>query len=72
MPALHQISRWAEQHLPEDGQPEPAPTLTMVRLDLITIVVDDYDRAIAFFTDALGFDLGGEELDDVGFGQPAP
>ena len=29
----------------------------MVRLDLITIVVDDYDSAIAFFTDALGFDL---------------
>jgi catechol 2,3-dioxygenase-like lactoylglutathione lyase family enzyme len=28
-----------------------------VRLDLITIVVDDYDQAIEFFTDALGFDL---------------
>jgi catechol 2,3-dioxygenase-like lactoylglutathione lyase family enzyme len=28
-----------------------------VQLDLITIVVDDYDRAIRFFTDALGFDL---------------
>ncbi|WP_243714265.1 VOC family protein [Actinomadura bangladeshensis] len=28
-----------------------------MRLDLITIVVDDYDRAIAFFTGALGFDL---------------
>jgi catechol 2,3-dioxygenase-like lactoylglutathione lyase family enzyme len=28
-----------------------------VRLDLVTIVVDDYDRAIAFFTGALGFDL---------------
>jgi catechol 2,3-dioxygenase-like lactoylglutathione lyase family enzyme len=28
-----------------------------VQLDKITIVVDDYDRAIAFFTDALGFDL---------------
>ena len=28
-----------------------------VRLDLITIVVHDYDRAIGFFTDILGFDL---------------
>lgn len=28
-----------------------------MRLDLVTIVVDDYDRAIEFFTDALGFDL---------------
>ncbi|MEU8123888.1 VOC family protein [Spirillospora sp. NPDC049024] len=28
-----------------------------MRLDLITIVVDDYDDAIAFFTGALGFDL---------------
>jgi catechol 2,3-dioxygenase-like lactoylglutathione lyase family enzyme len=28
-----------------------------VRLEQFTIVVDDYDRAIGFFTDALGFDL---------------
>ncbi|MGI5200792.1 VOC family protein [Spirillospora sp. CA-108201] len=28
-----------------------------MRLDLITIVVDDYDDAVAFFTGALGFDL---------------
>ncbi|RAY15690.1 VOC family protein [Actinomadura craniellae] len=28
-----------------------------MRLDLITIVVDDYDRAIEFFTGPLGFDL---------------
>jgi catechol 2,3-dioxygenase-like lactoylglutathione lyase family enzyme len=28
-----------------------------MRLDKISIVVDDYDRAIAFFTQALGFDL---------------
>jgi catechol 2,3-dioxygenase-like lactoylglutathione lyase family enzyme len=28
-----------------------------MRLDLITIVVDDYDQAIGFFTGALGFDL---------------
>lgn len=28
-----------------------------VRLDLITIVVDDYDQAIGFFTRAMGFEL---------------
>lgn len=28
-----------------------------VRVDLITIIVDDYDRAISFFTDVLGFGL---------------
>jgi len=28
-----------------------------MRIDLFTIVVADYDRAIAFFTDILGFDL---------------
>ncbi|WP_024934666.1 MULTISPECIES: VOC family protein [Actinomadura] len=28
-----------------------------MRLTLITIVVDDYDQAIEFFTTALGFDL---------------
>lgn len=28
-----------------------------MRLHLVTIVVDDYDPAIAFFTDILGFDL---------------
>jgi catechol 2,3-dioxygenase-like lactoylglutathione lyase family enzyme len=27
------------------------------RLDLVTLVVDDYDRAIQFFVDGLGFDL---------------
>jgi catechol 2,3-dioxygenase-like lactoylglutathione lyase family enzyme len=28
-----------------------------MRLDKVTIVVEDYDRAIAFFTGAMGFDL---------------
>ncbi|GIH95956.1 VOC family protein [Planobispora siamensis] len=28
-----------------------------MRIDLVTIVVDDYDRAITFFVEALGFDL---------------
>src|SRR3954451_24383327 len=29
----------------------------IVRVDLVTLVVDDYDRAIEFFVDVLGFDL---------------
>lgn len=28
-----------------------------MQIDLVTLVVDEYDRAIAFFTDVLGFDL---------------
>lgn len=28
-----------------------------MRIDLCTIVVDDYDRAIAFFVDVVGFEL---------------
>lgn len=32
-------------------------TILRMRLDLITIVVDDYDQAIAFFTGVLGFSL---------------
>ncbi|NAS20093.1 VOC family protein [Herbidospora sp. NEAU-GS84] len=28
-----------------------------MHIDLVTIVVDDYDTAITFFVDALGFDL---------------
>ncbi|MFV2176950.1 VOC family protein [Actinomadura sp. LOL_016] len=28
-----------------------------MRVELVTIVVDDYDRAIGFFTGVLGFDL---------------
>jgi catechol 2,3-dioxygenase-like lactoylglutathione lyase family enzyme len=33
------------------------PTLDQVFLELVTIVVDDYDRAIDFFVDTLGFEL---------------
>ena len=41
-----------------------------VRLDLITIVVDDYDRAIAYFTRALGFDLVEDSPSRTGDGRP--
>ncbi|WP_407939929.1 VOC family protein [Micromonospora tarapacensis] len=29
----------------------------MVQIDLVALIVDEYDPAIAFFTDVLGFDL---------------
>ncbi len=32
-----------------------------MRLGLVTLVVDDYDRAIAFFVDGLGFGLVADE-----------
>jgi catechol 2,3-dioxygenase-like lactoylglutathione lyase family enzyme len=41
-----------------------------VQLDKITIVVDDYDRAIAFFTDALGFDLAEDSPSLTNDGRP--
>jgi catechol 2,3-dioxygenase-like lactoylglutathione lyase family enzyme len=28
-----------------------------VNIDLVTLVIDDYDDAVAFFVDTLGFDL---------------
>ena len=31
--------------------------LPRVRIERVTVVVDDYDRAIEFFVDALGFEL---------------
>ena len=31
--------------------------MTKMRVDLVAIVVDDYDRAVEFFVNALGFDL---------------
>lgn len=33
----------------------------MSRISLVTLVVDDYDEAIAFYTGALGFDLVEDE-----------
>ena len=41
-----------------------------MRLDLITIIVDDYDAAIEFFVDVLGFELV-EDAPSVG-GDGAP
>ena len=33
------------------------PDAALVDIELVAVVVDDYDRAIRFFVDALGFDL---------------
>ena len=41
-----------------------------VRLDLITIIVDDYDRAIEFFTGALGFELAEDSPSLTNDGRP--
>ena len=41
-----------------------------MRLDKITIVVDDYDRAIAFFTGALGFELAEDSPSLTNDGRP--
>jgi catechol 2,3-dioxygenase-like lactoylglutathione lyase family enzyme len=41
-----------------------------VRIDLITIVVDDYDPAIAFFTEVLGFELAEDSPSLTNDGRP--
>jgi catechol 2,3-dioxygenase-like lactoylglutathione lyase family enzyme len=41
-----------------------------VRLDLTTLVVRDYDEAIAFFTDVLGFELVADEPATTNDGRP--
>jgi catechol 2,3-dioxygenase-like lactoylglutathione lyase family enzyme len=43
---------------PEASRPEPECTsLLRVRIEQFTIIIDDYDESIEFFTGALGFDL---------------
>jgi catechol 2,3-dioxygenase-like lactoylglutathione lyase family enzyme len=41
-----------------------------VRIDLVTIVVDDYDTAIEFFVDALGFELVSDSPSLTNDGRP--
>jgi predicted enzyme related to lactoylglutathione lyase len=45
-------------------------TLGAVRLDKIPIVVDDYDRAIQFFTEVLGFELAEDSPSLTNAGRP--
>jgi catechol 2,3-dioxygenase-like lactoylglutathione lyase family enzyme len=42
----------------------------MAFLQLVTIVVDDYDEAMAFFVDALGFDLVEDSPASTNDGRP--
>ncbi|MFB4303366.1 VOC family protein [Actinomadura sp. NTSP31] len=41
-----------------------------MRLDLVTIIVDDYDRAIRYFTGALGFELVEDSPSRTNDGRP--
>ncbi len=41
-----------------------------VRVDLVTVVVEDYDPAIAFFVDALGFELAEDSPSMTNDGRP--
>ncbi|GAA1252192.1 VOC family protein [Pseudonocardia aurantiaca] len=41
-----------------------------MRIDLVTVVVDDYDRAINFFVDALGFELAEDAPSLTNDGRP--
>jgi len=53
-----------------NGNRQAWRTLSGVQLDKITIIVDDYDLAIAFFTDALGFDLAEDSPSLTNDGRP--
>lgn len=41
-----------------------------MHLDLVTVVVDDYDSAIAFYTDVLGFELAEDSPSTTTDGRP--
>ncbi|MBB4934886.1 catechol 2,3-dioxygenase-like lactoylglutathione lyase family enzyme [Lipingzhangella halophila] len=41
-----------------------------MRIDLVTIIVDDYDHAIGFFVDTLGFDLVEDSPSRTNDGRP--
>jgi len=42
------------------GRRSDAPYAGLVHLSLVTVVVDDYDTAIGFFTGVLGFELAAD------------
>lgn len=41
-----------------------------MRIDLVTVLVDDYDRAIAFYTGVLGFELSEDSASLTDDGRP--
>ena len=44
--------------------------MSAMRIDLVTVIVDDYDAAIAFYTDALGFELVEDTASETNDGRP--
>lgn len=60
------IYHWVSHPVPRF----PGGTLASVRLEKITIVVDDYDRAISFFTAVLGFELAEDSPSLTNDGRP--
>jgi catechol 2,3-dioxygenase-like lactoylglutathione lyase family enzyme/ribosomal protein S18 acetylase RimI-like enzyme len=63
------------EEFPELWDPQN-PALQMIKsiglanVELVTIVVDDYDRAIEFFVDTLGFDLVEDSPSETNDGRP--
>lgn len=41
-----------------------------MRLSLVTLIVDDYDAAIEFFVEAIGFELVEDRADETTAGEP--
>ena len=62
-------NRWPARPWPP-GSTGAARYAARVRLDLITIIVDDYDPAIEFFTGALGFELAEDSPSLTNDGRP--
>ena len=54
----------------DDDGAGPRPERVGARLGLVTMVVDDYDDAIRFFVDALGFDLVEDSPSTTDDGRP--
>lgn len=52
------------------GHDHEPPPRTTARLGLVTVVVDDYDEAIRFFVEALGFDLVEDSPSTTNAGRP--
>ena len=50
-----------------DGRPDPPPR---VELELVSLIVEDYDRAIDFFVGALGFELVEDSPSATNDGRP--
>jgi catechol 2,3-dioxygenase-like lactoylglutathione lyase family enzyme len=53
-----------------DGLPGMRHGCPMAHLQLVTIIVGDYDEAIGFFTDALGFELVEDSPSHTDDGRP--